>query len=55
MQGFLSHDLEETDVSYVEETVMSIASLDALVATVIHCLVEMEKLGGHSQKENPDT
>lgn len=52
---FLGYDPKREDGSYVHGTIMSIARLDAWVATVVLCLVEREKRGGQRQKEYADT
>lgn len=45
LRAFLCYNREQKDGRFVERTNMSIARLDALMATVLHCLVEKGKRG----------
>lgn len=43
----MSYDTEKKKGSYVEGTILLIASLYASVAILMHCLVQKEKRGGN--------
>lgn len=55
LQFFWCQDPKRKYGSYVEETSMSIARLDAWVSIEVRFLVEREKHGGYSPKECADT
>lgn len=55
LRDVLGYDPKRKARSYGKRTIMSIAGLDAWVATVAHCLEEKEKLEGPCQKEYVDT
>lgn len=50
LQAFLDYDSEQQHRKLLEGTVMSIARIDASVATVVCCDLERVKQGGHCQK-----
>lgn len=47
LQTFLGYDLNLKDVSYLEGTIISIATLDARKATVVDSFVNRESRGRH--------
>lgn len=55
LRDFLGYDPKRKQCSKLKGTIMSIARLDACVATVICCPVENEKCGGHRLKEYANT
>lgn len=54
LQNFLRYSSKWKDVSYVKGNIVSISKLNGWVVTMVHCLVEKRKRGGHHQKEHAD-
>lgn len=55
LQNFWGSNSIQRHESYTEATVMLTARLDALLANVVQRFVEVEKRGGHGQKEYDNT
>lgn len=55
IRDFLGYKPKWKDESDVEVTIKSNYWLAALVATVVHCLLEKKKRGRHRQEEYSDT